>query len=524
MKKKILLFALMIFLLSSNFTYAFETVDYYEEMFKIGIYFESSSKDRFLLGGNESLNIYDNDKDKLLLHLSEPNMEVLSSKMVGDYYIKYDKTFLNYQDAKSYSETLKSSEPAIYYYDDGNWYIIYGYFINDLSAERFRNEELNNISNLIIDKKSKEDIILSSGNTPVFSYNSTQNIIMNNSFRNITNINNKNYRGSLQFKINQSDRINVINHINLEEYLYGVLPREMPTSWHVEALKAQAVTARSFAIANKGKYSNLGFDLCNTTASQVYGGYDIETPEGNTAVDLTRGEVLIYNGNVVSAFYHSNSGGFTENSENIWSAELQYVRGVEDPYSLNQNHSNWTETFTREEVNKILRDNNIFIGEVIDMEIVEKSPNNRVNEMKIIGTEGEKTLYKEESRFLFGLRSNMFDISSSNQYSENKIYFINESNNKVELEGEYLVQTADSKIISNSREINIVNKNNFYKIENRHNYALEDVFVFNGHGFGHGVGMSQHGAKVMAESGYNHTAILNFYFTDIEVANIYENK
>jgi stage II sporulation protein D len=118
----------------------------------------------------------------------------------------------------------------------------------------------------------------------------------------------------------------------LEEYLYGVVPRELPPGPFglPEAQKAQAVTARTFALANLGRRGIDGYDLLPTTADQVYGGFADEHPVSNAAVDETRGVVAVHGGALISALYHSTSGGWTANSEDVFITALPYLRGVPD--------------------------------------------------------------------------------------------------------------------------------------------------------------------------------------------------
>ena len=116
-------------------------------------------------------------------------------------------------------------------------------------------------------------------------------------------VNGKRYRGNLEIIV-KNNKITVINVVSLEDYLYGVLPGEMSPSWPLESLKAQAVAARSYGMATKGKHSKEGFDVCTTTDCQVYGGVDVEQKSTNRAVDETRGEVLTYDGKVITAFFN----------------------------------------------------------------------------------------------------------------------------------------------------------------------------------------------------------------------------
>lgn len=135
------------------------------------------------------------------------------------------------------------------------------------------------------------------------------------------------YRGYLIIQ-NKNKKLTVINNVELEDYLKGVVPSEMPSSWAIEALKAQAIAARSYALANLGKRASLGFDLKDTPEDQAYGGATAETARTNSAVDETSGLVLTYNYKVVSAFYSASAGGHTVTSKQAWGNDLPYLRAV----------------------------------------------------------------------------------------------------------------------------------------------------------------------------------------------------
>ena len=138
---------------------------------------------------------------------------------------------------------------------------------------------------------------------------------------------NKWYRGFLVIQ-NKNKKLTVINDVSLEDYLKGVVPSEMPSSWEQEALKAQAIAARSYALANLGKRASLGFDLKDTPEDQAYGGATAETAKTNNAVDETSGLVLTYNYKVVSAFYSASAGGHTVTAKQAWGGDLPYIRAV----------------------------------------------------------------------------------------------------------------------------------------------------------------------------------------------------
>ncbi len=133
------------------------------------------------------------------------------------------------------------------------------------------------------------------------------------------------YRGKLMVK-NDGGKLTVINDIDLESYIKGVVPSEMPASWEYEALKAQAIAARSFALANLGKQSRLGYDLKDNTEDQAYGGASSETNITNKAVEETHGLVLTYDMKIISAYYFASAGGMTNTS--IWGGSAPYLRSV----------------------------------------------------------------------------------------------------------------------------------------------------------------------------------------------------
>lgn len=133
------------------------------------------------------------------------------------------------------------------------------------------------------------------------------------------------YRGIIMIQ-NKNGKLTVINNVPLEDYIKGVVPAEMPSSWATEAHKAQAIAARSYALANLGKRARYGYDLKDTPEDQAYGGASRETPDTNYAVDETKGIVLTYNMKIINAYYSASAGGQT--NVNSWGASLPYLRSV----------------------------------------------------------------------------------------------------------------------------------------------------------------------------------------------------
>ncbi|GBF23393.1 stage II sporulation protein D [Candidatus Gastranaerophilus sp. (ex Termes propinquus)] len=135
------------------------------------------------------------------------------------------------------------------------------------------------------------------------------------------------YRGEIVI-YNVNKRLIVINRLPLEEYLLGVVPAEMPSKWNFEAHKAQAIAARSYAVANLGKRKSKGYDLKDTPQDQAYGGASAETAQTSRAVSSTRGIVITHGGKVIPAYYHASSGGHTLPAGAVWAHNLPYIKAV----------------------------------------------------------------------------------------------------------------------------------------------------------------------------------------------------
>lgn len=135
------------------------------------------------------------------------------------------------------------------------------------------------------------------------------------------------YRGSFMI-YNMKGTLTVINHVDIEDYIRGVVPSEMPSCWNIEAHKAQAIAARSYALANLGKRASSGYDLKDTPEDQAYGGASAESFRTNQAVDDTNGIVLIYNLKIIPAYYSASAGGKTSNSADVWMQNLPYLKSV----------------------------------------------------------------------------------------------------------------------------------------------------------------------------------------------------
>src|SRR6476619_6956621 len=210
------------------------------------------------------------------------------------------------------------------------------------------------------------------------------------------------YRGSIQVDV-AGGKLRAINFVGLEQYLYGVVPSEMPFTWAPEALKAQAVAARSYALATRRTGA---FDLYPDTRSQVYLGIEHEKPSTNAAVNATAGQVVLYQGEVAKTFFFSTSGGRTATAEDVFGEPVPYLVSVADPYDSISPHHDWGPlVFTGTKLAKVLK----MKGRVVDLQ-PELNSSGRIKVLNVVGTKGTLAVQGADLRRRLGLRSTWFSV------------------------------------------------------------------------------------------------------------------
>ena len=225
-----------------------------------------------------------------------------------------------------------------------------------------------------------------------------------------------------------------VEEMTMDEYLLGVLRAEMPASFELEALKAQAVCARTYAVCQT-KHRAQGFDICATTHCQVYQGTAASGANSDAAVDQTAGEFLYYSGRLVQeAVYYSSNGGASEDSLNVWGNDVGYLKGKIDPYegkiaSIIPRY-NWSTTFTASELTTLLNNRGYGIGTVKNAYVSAYTDTGNVYSVTFTGTSGSKTVSREACRTLLNLRSQRFTIGGGT--GEN-IYSVNDTGESVAL-------------------------------------------------------------------------------------------
>jgi len=236
------------------------------------------------------------------------------------------------------------------------------------------------------------------------------------------------------------------------------LYHEVSDKWPLDAICAQAVAARTYALYAMEQFAARDYDVTNDIYSQVYGGRGAERYRTNLAVKRTKGEVLTYQGKIFPAFFHANSGGVTEDAKELWGIDLPPLRGgVESPFSVNSPHYRWTRNFRLKDIQDKLIASGYNVGLIQEIRVVERNKSGRVRRLEVVDRDG-KVLPLEGKQFREILGPN---VLRSNKYN-------------IEMKGWYV--------------------------------------DFVGHGWGHGVGLCQWGAYNMARMRYSYKQILSFYY------------
>jgi stage II sporulation protein D len=304
-------------------------------------------------------------------------------------------------------------------------------------------------------------------------------------------LNGKKYRGVLEVTfIPQRKSMLVLNIINVEDYLKGVIPAEIgrKNSGDKEAVKAQILAARTYALSHLGQYTEDGYDLVATVQDQIYNGLEDEDPLINKLIDKTKGQVITYQGKLIRAYYYANCGGKTENIEEVWDKPREdYLIGVDDDEncSWGKNFS-WEQSWTKEqleqrlvsflkEIDTIYHYNRDSIN-LYDLQIMEKTFSGRIKILKAVTDQGEFNIYKDRIRWFLRITSNGNSILPSTKFE--------------------------------------------LMVEKDENGLLTKAFA-KGFGNGHGVGMCQIGAIGMSRKKISYDKIIKHYYPGVKLAKFY---
>ena len=337
------------------------------------------------------------------------------------------------------------------------------------------------------------------------------------------------YNGGFEYNRVTGGNLAVINVVALEDYVKGVLPYEMGGDWPVEALKAQAVCARTYVMRQTKHDKTYGFDVCNGVDCQVYRGVNAATAISDSAVDWTAGQMGYYNGQLASMVYYSSNGGASEDSKNVWGTAYPYLTGKADPFeALVQsqiNNYSWSVSYTADELTSILQKKGYDIGKISNVYVAEYTPMGNVLKLVFQDVYGcEVVVERDTCRTIFssseldkGVRSLRFTLDGG---SAGKQYTVNGSQ-QVALSGGVFVLSGSgviSQYADSGKNTYVITSSGVEVLEPEQKEAVvqpQGVFTISGTGYGHNVGMSQWGAYAMAQQGYSYLDILNFYYNNI---------
>ena len=340
------------------------------------------------------------------------------------------------------------------------------------------------------------------------------------------------YPGSFEYLRAKGGNLTVINYVDLEEYVKGVIPYEMDDDWPLAALEAQAVCARTYACRTS---SHSGFDVCSSTCCQVYYGVGSggagPSELTDRAVENTAGEMLYYRGDLVqNAVYHASNGGATEDVANVWGSTRGYLQGKEDPFEAEINIPNyeWSVTYTAEELTWILEQKGYNIGKVKNVYVSEYTPMGNVREVTFEGSRDDLVVKGETCRTIFysstygkSARSMRFGINGGG--SAAGAVYVNDSEHKLtSLEGVSVISGKGSMKSLSGNSFTVLTADGMSTVETggtvkQPSKNTKGAFTLVGTGNGHNLGMSQYGARAMAELGYSYDEILTFYYTDVTI-------
>ena len=277
-------------------------------------------------------------------------------------------------------------------------------------------------------------------------------------------VNGRRVRGKIEILRLDDARLRVVNRIDLEDYVAAVLVREVPHDWPVEALQAQAIASRTYAVYQTAQRAQQDFDLTSDVNSQVYGGRSAERNRTNRAVDMTRGLVLTYQGQIFPAFFHACCGGRTESARELWQIDLPPLQGRACPFDFDSPHYAWTRTIPLSTVEFRLRAAGLTVGTLQRVAGAAWTAGGRLRMVQLVGTRGSTTLAAKAFRAALGLD---------------------------------------------------VMKSTFVTLR-----VHEGQLIIQGRGWGHGVGLCQWGARGMANAGYSSTEILQYYYPGARVSGL----
>lgn len=454
--------------------------------------------------------------------------QISSSVAVGCYHVLLPSSYGSFEEAAAAAEQIPNAFPA---WINGVYQVRVGAYLDSASAAAALSS-LGVEGAAVVGTSAYGVTVVETGTSSVLfqfdggqSYSLTLMPGADDSAQTQTWFLGKKYFGGFQFQRVTGGNLTIASVISLTDYISCVISQEMADNWPLEALKAQAVAARSYYATNLGRHSAQKIDICGATHCQVYYGCSGAGESTNQAARETAGEYLKYNGKVVEAYYYSSNGGASENSENVWSANLPYLRGVVDPYEKDMAgqipNYNWTRSFTGDQLRAKLAAAGYTRCGTIRSVTITKTPTGNVYSMTFLDVNGKSwTISKDNCRIVLGMNSLHFDFDGApaDTPTSTAMYAIGGDGKISQITGPYYVLGEDGTVIQAGIAGETSGPEPAAPSSSGGTVTPADgVFRFRGSGLGHNVGMSQWGAWAMAERGLTYRDILTFYYTGVTI-------
>ncbi len=498
----VLLVCVLVFSSSLLPAYAYEAFEY----IKVGLSFGSASVNSFKAATEQNIVVgYVTDRVFTPMMTIE-GRDVLVEKGGGTYLVT-KHTYADLQEALAGSRELRNQGfEAHGGCIDGAYKVLIGLFDDAPQAEAVK-ADLDALGILTdvcyLDMKT---VMVQAGYNYIVFRNATDSFAFGSDGFAATRVDGKSYRGYIVADRINSSAIAIVNLVDFDDYTAAVVGSEMYASWHIEALKAQAVVARTYAATVKS-YKSYGIDVTDDTRTQAYNGVQSETASTRRAAQETSGRLVLYKGNPAQTYFTSSSGGTTADVYSAWGggAGLDYLKSVEDTYEDTQNIPNgiWEYTYTPEQIKAKLATKNIDIGDIVNIYVADRGEDKRVRKLTVVGTSGTHTLTFDSCRTFFGLKSQYYYVQTP---IKTKLYAIGHKEEQ-SVENSPAVLTA-SGLAKTGDTLYVLGADGVQKTEQNSN----ENYTFSGRGYGHGVGLSQYGAKGMAEAGFTYDEIIAHYY------------
>jgi stage II sporulation protein D len=449
-----------------------------------------------------------------------------SNGAVGCYHLQLPETYSDFATCNAAADAVTGGFPA---YISGTYYVRVGAYTSNTEAQTAQ-KALGKSSTVCWTSSYAASVTKTGTTTILFQFDGGDSQSLgikpglDDSQKTQTWFKGYKYYGSFRYQRISGGNLTVVNIVSLDDYIKGVLPYEMSSSWPLEALKAQAVCARSYATSNGTKHSSYGFDVCSNTDCQVYHGTNSSNAKTDQAVDQTAGLLALYNGQVCNTVYYSCNGGASESSENVWSTAYPYLRGVADPYEADivskVSQYNWTVTYTADDLKTTLNNAGYQCSSIVNFYVSKFTDTGNVYSITILDSNGKTwTFSKQSTRTFFGLRSQRYNIAGSGGQSTGSTYY-------VDTNGSTLSSLQGAYAINGSGAVSQISGSSIYAVTGSGTSAVDSgttssggatSYTITGSGWGHNVGLSQWGAYAMANRGITYDKILNFYYTGITI-------